>query len=264
MRPRYAIANFACIVIVIQIFVSLHIVRILSCREHSFVDALNSLRTTFEHTYVKVVHQTDTARATVMAADPTILALPTFPEHYKEWADWMDAVLDKSQTTVYSCRNADGEKEECSYYTLVLFGLRWNAAFEMWLNNQDIAALTAQALLEHGTFSANEEAHLREDEDQAHWNNARHHRTMQIRLKTAIVTAMKDSPFRTEINFFARTLQPNDLYQGSRILSFLTEKLNDFLATKRAELLQAAMLIAPSIKENLDIEASEVHDQVNK
>ena len=61
----------------------------------SFVDALNSLRTTFEHTYVKVVHQTDTARATVMAADPTILALPTFPEHHKDWADWEDAALDK-------------------------------------------------------------------------------------------------------------------------------------------------------------------------
>ena len=106
--------------IVIQIFVSLHIVRILSRREHSFVDALNSLRTTFEHTYVKVVHQTDTARATVMTADPTILALPTFPEHYKDWADCVDAVLDKSQTTVYSCRNADGEKEECSYYIALL------------------------------------------------------------------------------------------------------------------------------------------------
>ena len=199
MRPRYAIANFACLVIVIQIFVSLHIVRILSCREHSFVDALNSLRTTFEHTYVHAVHHTDTVRPTVMAADPNLLALPSFPDHYKDWADWMDAVLDKSQTTVYACRNAEGEKEECSYYSLVLFGLRWNRQFEMWKANQDIDALTAKALVDHGTFSASEQAHLNEDEDQAHWNNARHHRTMQIRLKTAIVTAMKDSPFRTEI-----------------------------------------------------------------
>ena len=152
-----------------------------------------------------------------------------------------------SQYSVY-LRNAYNAKEDCSYLSVWLFGAGWNNNFEIWRQNQNIEALNVQALVDHGRFSSDDIAYLRKDETFAHWNNARYHRHMQTKLKLVVVTAMNDSPFKTELESFARMISSTDLYQGSPLLAFITEKLHDILRNKITDILPAAAQIGPYIR----------------
>jgi len=82
---------------------------------------------------------------------------------------------------------------------------------------------------------------------------------MQIALRTAVLKAMEDSPFYNDLLAFIKTIPTTDLYQGSRILAYISKKMHDFLLTKRAELFTAGQQISQMIRDHSDVAATQVH-----
>jgi len=121
-----------------------------------------------------------------------------------------------------------------------------------------------QALDEHCNLSPEDLGCLQDDAEQHHWNDARTHRTMQVAVKHAVLTALKDSPFHAELQAFAKGIHALDLYQGARVLAHLMEKMHDFLLNRRHEIFSAGAQIGQVLRKATEIEATEVHQHVIK
>ena len=139
MTPRRSTANFDLFVIVIQIIVFFHTVRIWSCRTQSSVDVSVSPRTP---SLLPRVYSTDSTCPTAMASESGTLKFPPFPDQFEKWAEWANELMTESQNSFLRVRNDDGEWENCCYLSIILFGLRWNWDVEIWRRPaQNIAEL---------------------------------------------------------------------------------------------------------------------------
>ena len=205
MTPRRSRENFVSVVIVIQILVSFHTVRCLSCSDQSSIDGLVSQRTTSS---LPCVHSSDSCLPTTMTSELGTLKLPPFPAHYELWPEWTTAVLAVCQNTNYRVRNADQNWEHYSYLSMALFGLRWRP--DIRFGNGPAQIMNSRVIIAHSTLSADEIAFLKEDEALFHWTLARTHRTMQIALRTAVLKAMEDSPFYNDLLAFIKTWHTYD------------------------------------------------------
>ena len=90
--------------------------------------------------------------------------------------------------------------------------------------------------------------------------DARLHRQMQVTLRAAIMDAVRGHALFPEIEIFQKTIGPLDLYQGSRLLSKLTELCTLHLRRAKKSLLPAALQLPSEIQANNDILKVEMHE----
>jgi len=163
-------------------------------------------------------------------------------------------------------KNAQQQSEDCNFFSMAAMGARWNNDLVMWpVGVQNINALNSNAVIQHcPRATLSEQAYFQEDETSFHWNNARVHRQMQVTLRRAVLSAVSGHPFHAGLAIFDQTIDTMDLYQGSRLLAHLVETMDDFLATKRPQILTATLQIAIDIKANVEIEAQELHTSIQR
>ena len=97
----------------------------------------------------------------------------------------------------------------------------------MWTAAQaNIAVLTADKIIKNAkAMTAGEQATLKEDESQYHFRveDARTQRQMQVTLLSATLLATRGHRFATELDLVNKSITPEDLYQGSRLLNALVD-----------------------------------------
>ena len=259
MSALPALANFAfpLLIVVIQLVTN----------DHLRTQIRKELHVALDGWRIHSRHISNSARFPAMSSDNSkSLHFSPFPEDQLEWGPWFHQHIQNANEYTFRIKNSDSKYETISYLSMYIMGYRWTDQEDIWAADQaDISKLTADEIIKYTpSATAEEKQFLKDDEKLFHFVDARLHRQMQVTLRAAIMDAVRGHALFPEIEIFQKTIGPLDLYQGSRLLSKLTELCTLHLRRAKKSLLPAALQLPSEIQANNDISKVEMHEYVSR
>ena len=259
MSALPALANFAfpLLIVVIQLVTN----------DHLRTQIRKELHVALDGWRIHSRHISNYARFSAMSSDNSkSLHFSPLPEDQLEWGPWLHQHIETANGFTIRIKNSNGKYETISYLSMYIMGYRWTDQEDIWAADQaDITKLTADEIIKYTpSATAEEKLFLKDDEKLFHFEDARLHRQMQVTLRNAIVDAVRGHPLFPELDIVQKTIGPLDLYQGSRLLSKLTELCTLHLRRAKKSLLPAALQLPSEIQANNDISKVKMHEYVSR